>query len=172
MKLAIMHQAAPGRDPRGSPSSGNAACATEAAAAERHVFVYGTLRRGGANDINRLVPAPRFVGHARLSGTLHHLGAYPGLVLGGTTQVLGEIYAIEAALEPVLDRIEEVYPQNSDEYAKREVPVAVAGRELSCLVYEINPAYVRGRPVVQSGDWLAETGAISNDEMMIPDMKI
>ena len=51
-------------------------------AATRHVFVYGTLRRGGSNDITRLAPAPRFVGSAQLAGQMYDLGAYPGLILG------------------------------------------------------------------------------------------
>jgi len=28
----------------------------------RHVFVYGSLRRGGRNDIKRLSPTPRYAG--------------------------------------------------------------------------------------------------------------
>ena len=47
----------------------------------RHVFVYGTLRQTGSNDITRLQPAPRFIGRAVVAGVLYHLGAYPGLVL-------------------------------------------------------------------------------------------
>ena len=39
-----------------------------------HVFVYGTLRRGEANDINRLRPPPRYLGQARTRGTLYALG--------------------------------------------------------------------------------------------------
>ena len=42
---------------------------------ERHVFVYGTLRRGQANDINRLLPAPRYVGQGVITGVMYHLGA-------------------------------------------------------------------------------------------------
>ena len=49
--------------------------------ATRYVFVYGTLRRGGSNDITRLVPSPRWVGTAQVAGQMYNLGAYPGLVL-------------------------------------------------------------------------------------------
>ena len=124
--------------------------------AQRHVFVYGTLRRGEANDINRLLPAPRFVGLAQISGAMYHLGAYPGVVLGPLGAVVGEVYAIKHALERVLDEIEELYPQNKDEYFKRALPVTVGKRQIDCLVYEINPAYVEGRPVIASGDWVQE----------------
>ena len=122
--------------------------------AERHVFVYGTLRRGEANDIHRLLPPPRFVGQAAMAGVMYDLGAYPGVVLGPSGTVTGEVYSIEPALERVLDEIEEIYPQQRDEYFKREVRLTVGARQLACLVYEINAAYVKGKPVIASGDWV------------------
>lgn len=120
----------------------------------RHVFVYGTLRRGEANDINRLQPAPRFVGVARIPGEMFHLGRYPGVILGGPGWVQGEVYAITSALEQQLDVIEEVYPQQADEYFKREVPVTVGTQVIDCLLYEINPRYTQGRPRIVGGDWV------------------
>ena len=71
----------------------------------RYVFVYGTLRRGGSNDINRLAPAPVWVGEASIAGTLYDFGRYPGVVLGGEGRVVGEVYGIDASLERVLDEI-------------------------------------------------------------------
>jgi gamma-glutamylcyclotransferase (GGCT)/AIG2-like uncharacterized protein YtfP len=136
-------------------------------AAARYVFVYGTLRRGDVRDINRLSPAPRFVGHASVNGTLYHLGSYPGIVLGGEGAVRGEVYAITQALEHLLDEIEEVWPQQTGEYAKREVEVqmlpgadgtpAEPGR-LPCLLYEIAPDQLIGRPAITGGDWLKHLG--------------
>ncbi len=119
-----------------------------------HVFVYGTLRQGDDNDINRLQPAPRLIGPATVCGTMYHLGAYPGVVMGGSKGVVGEVYAISAVLQQVLDEIEEVYPQQRDEYFKRVVPVEVQGNEIACVVYEINPVYILGRPVITTGDWV------------------
>lgn len=125
-----------------------------------HVFVYGTLRRGGANDITRLAPAPVFVGTAHVAGTLYDLGAYPGVVLGGAGRVHGEVYAIVPALERRLDKIEGLYPAQGDEYFKRVVDVTVQRAEggavdLRCIVYEYNPRYLRGAAVLIGGDWLA-----------------
>ena len=119
-----------------------------------HVFVYGTLRQGQDNDITRLQPAPCFLGHAEVNGTLFHLGAYPGLMLGGTGRVQGEVYAIEPALECRLDEIEGLYPQPNDEYFKRSLPIAVQGRLLRCILYEINPRFVEGARTILSGDWV------------------
>lgn len=136
-----------------------------AAAAPRHVFVYGTLRAGGSNDIARFSPAPQRIGDGVIAGTLYDLGAYPGVVLGGEGRVRGEIYRIAPALEAQLDRLEEVEPDGSGEYQKRDVWVqvnrlnglsGVAGSkdaQLKCLVYEIHPGRIEGRAVIASGDW-------------------
>ena len=123
---------------------------------QRHVFVYGTLRRGDDNDITRLKPEPVFVGSAVITGTLYDLGAYPGIRLDGEGLVQGEVYAIAPELEVQLDEIEELYPQQRDEYFKRIVPVAVQERTFACIVYEINPKYVVGRAILPGGDWARE----------------
>ena len=129
----------------------------------RHVFVYGTLRRGDVRDITHLQPPPVFVGMARVQGVLYNLGTYPGLLLGGEGRVTGEVYAISAELERQLDSIEEVWPQPTGEYNKREVKVQLRQHQASheapdavgvlCLLYEIDPARARGRPVSLGGDW-------------------
>ncbi|AMO24812.1 hypothetical protein GCM10027034_08240 [Ramlibacter solisilvae] len=122
----------------------------------RHVFVYGTLRRGGRNDINRLTPAPRYVGMGEVKGCLYHLDWYPGLALGGEqpVTVVGEVYEVSPQLEAVLDEIEAIVPGPDSEYFKRELPVDVGGRPIACLVYEINPARVAGKRRIEHGDWV------------------
>jgi len=120
-----------------------------------HVFVYGTLRRGGRNDIARYRPAPVWIGEAGIAGTLYDLGAYPGVVLGGTRRVRGEVYVIEPAVEAALDVLEEVAADGSGEYIKRQVRVEVGSHWFDCLVYEIHPARIAGRRVIESGDWIA-----------------
>lgn len=125
-------------------------------AAPRNVFVYGTLRAGGSNDIRRFSPQPAFVGPGRLRGTLYDLGAYPGAVLAGEGELVGEVYRIEPALELALDRLEEVREDGTGEYLKRECAVAVQGvGVVACLVYEIHPSRIAGTPVLPHGDWLA-----------------
>ncbi|WP_345540914.1 gamma-glutamylcyclotransferase family protein [Variovorax defluvii] len=122
--------------------------------ASRHVFVYGTLRRGGRNDIARFDPPARFVGAASVAGTLYDLGSYPGAVLGGDGVLTGEVYAIDPALEAQLDVLEGVRPDDSGEYIKRELRVRVGALEIDCLVYEIHPSRIVGRPAITSGNWL------------------
>ena len=122
----------------------------------RHVFVYGTLRRGGRNDINRLRPAPEYVGMGEVRGVLYHIDWYPGLTLGGeeAVTVVGEVYRITPELEAVLDGIEQIVPEADSEYFKREVDIAVEGKPLPCLLYEVNPARVRDKQVIGHGDWI------------------
>ena len=126
----------------------------------RHVFVYGSLRRGEQRDINRLLPAPCWVGRASVAGLMHDLGAYPGVVLGGTGLVRGEVYQISAELARQLDEIEEVWPEPSGEYAKREVAVQLdcpsggSSAQLVCVLYEVAPARVLGKLVIAGGDWV------------------
>ncbi len=119
-------------------------------------FVYGTLRRGDDNDITQLSPAPEFMGSASIFGTMFHLGGYPGVTLGGEGQIVGEVYAVSAELEKTLDAIESEYPAQPDEYAKRPIRVQLAGQWRDCFVYEINPAYVEGKQIISSGDWVKD----------------
>jgi gamma-glutamylcyclotransferase (GGCT)/AIG2-like uncharacterized protein YtfP len=123
-------------------------------------FVYGTLRQGDDNDITRLAPAPEFIGPAAIQGTMFHLGGYPGVTLGvglgGTGQIVGEVYAVSSELEKKLDAIESEYPAQTDEYVKREIEVNVQGQTRLCHVYEINPAYTQGKPIIASGDWVKD----------------
>jgi gamma-glutamylcyclotransferase (GGCT)/AIG2-like uncharacterized protein YtfP len=125
-------------------------------APSRHVFVYGTLRRGGRNDINQLYPAPDYVGMGEVQGLLYHIDWYPGLTLGGeeAVTVVGEVYRITPELEVVLDRIERIVPGGDNEYFKSEIDVEVEGRAIRCLVYEVNPERVRGKRVIGHGDWI------------------
>ena len=91
-----------------------------------YVAVYGTLRAGGVNDIARLQPGTVCLGKTELTGTLHDLGWYPGLRLEGGQLVLAEVYAMDAALEQAMDRIEGLWPEDMGEYTKRLLTLPVA----------------------------------------------
>ena len=131
-----------------------------------YVAVYGTLRARGVNDIRRMADGLRIAGVTCLTGTLHDLGWYPGLVLQGTRPVVAEVYPLNPALEQALDRIEGLWPHDLGEYIKRvrNQPVTLtdgAVQSLEVLVYEATPRVVHGAPVIDAGDWLAwfrETG--------------
>ncbi len=125
-----------------------------------HVAVYGTLRAGGVNEIARLRPGIISTGRTTLTGTLHDLGWYPGLIFQGTQQVLAEVYPLDHALEQVLDGYEGIWPQNTGEYTKRIItlPVALTSgstQMMALLVYEALPATVQQAPMIAASDWLA-----------------
>ncbi len=90
-----------------------------------------------------------------------------GAVEGSGGVVRGEVYAIAPALEQVLDEIEEVWPQQTGEYTRREVAVTLdnpppdLSRDetcvpciVDCLVYHIDAARSEGRFLIADGDWV------------------
>jgi gamma-glutamylcyclotransferase (GGCT)/AIG2-like uncharacterized protein YtfP len=119
------------------------------------VFVYGTLLRGQVNHglLARAQFGARFLGSHRTEPrfTLFLLGAYPGLVAGGSTAVLGEVYRVNDAGLRALDRLED-FPRLYD----RTLVQTPYGR---AWVY-LYRGGVGDRPVIASGDWraLASTG--------------
>ena len=74
------------------------------------LFVYGTLKRGGAN--HGWLDGQAFLGPARTGpgATLYSLGEYPGLVAdpSDTEGVAGELWAVDAACLARLDAFEGV----------------------------------------------------------------
>jgi uncharacterized protein with von Willebrand factor type A (vWA) domain len=60
---------------------------------------------------------------------------------------------ISDGLERQLDEIEEVWPQQTGEYARQEVVVPCVALALTCLVYEAAAERVQGHAVIDSGDW-------------------
>jgi len=120
----------------------------------RYVFVYGTLRAGGSNDITRYRPLPSIRGNATAVGTLYDLGTYPGMRLEGTQCVVGEVYCITASVEQALDALEGVRTDDNGEYVKKMIELDVDGQPLTCLVYEIHESRIDGRTLIEGGDWL------------------
>jgi gamma-glutamylcyclotransferase (GGCT)/AIG2-like uncharacterized protein YtfP len=77
----------------------------------RHVFVYGTLKRGQDHAMaRRLAAEGTYCGKASLAGRLIDLGAYPGMLpaLEAGERVKGELFALpeEGDLLESLDRYE------------------------------------------------------------------
>ncbi|MBI2815182.1 MAG: gamma-glutamylcyclotransferase [Opitutae bacterium] len=72
------------------------------------VFVYGTLKRGGAN--HAFLAGQQFLGPARTQPgfTLYSLGDCPGMVRapGDTAGVAGELWVVDDACLAELDRLE------------------------------------------------------------------
>lgn len=118
-------------------------------------FVYGTLRIGGRNDIRRYGPGSRLAGPAKVRGRLYDLGNYPGLVLGGSDWVTGELHWVSTAIEPALDELEEVWPQRHGLYRRTRALVMAGQDSCSALVYEMDSRRAQAWPLIECGDWLA-----------------
>ena len=127
------------------------------------LFVYGTLRTGGSNDIARIAPEARHFAGARVRGLLYDLGAYPALLLDpGAGWVAGELYTVPAHAWPALDALEEpVTPERPDgEYFKLEAEVELAdGSHRLVWIYVANPAVLKLDRLIAGGDWMAHAAA-------------
>ncbi|WP_232316653.1 gamma-glutamylcyclotransferase family protein [Candidatus Burkholderia verschuerenii] len=129
-----------------------------------YVFVYGTLRAGEINDINRAaerhgIAKPACIGAAYVRGRLFDFGSYPGLVLDDqAAPVRGDVYEIEDALVPVLDEIEEVYPGVEGLFRAHRLHVQVAledaHTDIDCLIYPVAESAVNGLTRIEGGDWV------------------
>lgn len=125
-----------------------------------NVFVYGTLRADEINDIRRAaerhgVAAPRWLGKACVRGRLYDFGSYPGFVPDADADVVhGDVYAIDDALLPVLDEIEEVYPGRPGLFLRDTTTVELNGDALECIFYPVDASAVSDRARIDCGDWV------------------
>jgi gamma-glutamylcyclotransferase (GGCT)/AIG2-like uncharacterized protein YtfP len=109
------------------------------------LFVYGSLR---PNEVASLLEDPDtdYLGQAEIYGTLHDLGWYPGVTLGGNSTVHGDLFRIKTdTLSKRLDAYEG-YPSLFD----RKQTETTEG--LPVFVYTYNYD-VYDDIVVESGDW-------------------
>ena len=129
------------------------------------LFVYGTLRRGGSNDIARIAQDASFVATARVRGRLYDVnGRWPALVLDDTADwVTGEIYAVPPHAWATLDALEDpVTPTHPDgAYFKVEAMVTYAGHTERVTLYTANPARTRLTNLIASGDWMAYAASLA-----------
>jgi gamma-glutamylcyclotransferase (GGCT)/AIG2-like uncharacterized protein YtfP len=74
----------------------------------KHVFVYGTLKRGGSNHF--LLAGQQFVGagQTRAGFALYDLEGYPGMVAEAAAAggIAGEVWSVDATCLAELDRLE------------------------------------------------------------------
>jgi len=75
----------------------------------QNIFVYGTLRCGQRN--HHLLRNTAYLGLHRSDPVfiMLHLGAFPGVVRGGSTAIVGEVYRVNPATLRTLDVLED-YP--------------------------------------------------------------
>lgn len=117
---------------------------------EYKVFVYGTLREGDVRngvlkDMQELGQA-EFIKNATTYGIykMVDLGAFPGIIEGGTTSIVGEIWGIDKYTKSYLDLMEGVPLLYEDK------PIQIENEE---DVYAYFLVRHKGYPEIKSGDW-------------------
>lgn len=129
------------------------------------VFVYGTLRRGQPNAY--LLGGGVLVGRGLAAGRLYDLSTFPGAIMdppygGGrvdpSDRIVGEVYDVTPATLVALDRLEGYDPEHEmgSHYLRRRVDITLTVPRGTCQawIYIYNRP-VAGRPLIESGDWLA-----------------
>ena len=119
-------------------------------------FVYGSLLRGEAN--HRLLQRARFVRAARTSPvfTMVDLGAFPGILAGGTTAIAGEVYEVDEDTLRALDRLE----GHPTFYRRHEVEL---DDRSFASAYLLPAPRLRSFPAVTSGSWLEHRARACED---------
>jgi gamma-glutamylcyclotransferase (GGCT)/AIG2-like uncharacterized protein YtfP len=114
------------------------------------VFVYGTLRRGGAGAMSIRFPESNFIANAKVSGSLYDLGAYPGLLVNESNSlVTGEVYEVDDETLKELDEFEA-----ASSYRRKQVEISLGAHRKVGWVYEPNPEFYSLRELITSGDWV------------------
>jgi gamma-glutamylcyclotransferase (GGCT)/AIG2-like uncharacterized protein YtfP len=114
------------------------------------VFVYGTLRRGGAGSMSNRFPDSKFIAEAVVKGSLYDLGAYPGLLLTeSNSTVTGEVYEVD---DETLKRLDDF--EATSNYLRKQVDVSLGNSRKVCWTYEPDPEFYSLRRLISSGDWM------------------
>ncbi len=120
------------------------------------VFVYGTLKSGGAiRGLNQFGEGAAIVGKAKTmypDYEMSDLGAFPGVFLNGKFHIEGEVWEVDDQVMEQLDAIEG-YP----DFYNRQVTHTTQGK--AWMYYLEGEAYkdyagVRGDQVIEEGDTL------------------
>ena len=114
------------------------------------VFVYGTLRRGGARAMSIRFPNSKFIADAKVNGHLYDLGAYPGLLLNESSSlVIGEVYEVD---DEILNKLDDF--EASSNYWRKEVEISLGTHRRIGWTYEPNPEFYSLLKLITSGDWI------------------
>lgn len=111
------------------------------------IFVYGSLRRGGA--LNNVLQGSEFLFSCRTKPeySLFSLGKFPALIHLGNTAVLGEVYEISDNVLQLLDSIE------GHPYVYLRTPIYLENNlEIEGYLFSSwIPSYIN---LIKSGDWI------------------
>jgi gamma-glutamylcyclotransferase (GGCT)/AIG2-like uncharacterized protein YtfP len=119
------------------------------------LFVYGTLRQGGANH-HYLEHASLLEGHCWVFGEMHDTGlGYPVLKENKKRRVWGELYEVSTQQLSQIDQLEEYSPfSESNEYERVILQVYSEKRRVNAYVYLAGDQLLQCEEPIESGDWL------------------
>ena len=117
------------------------------------VAVYGSLRQGMGN--HGLLRSARFVGRfwTAPAYTMRSLGYFPGMIDGGDTAILCEVYDVD---DNTFDRLD-VLESNGRYYERQRLPLVSddpTAADTLAWVYILMPGHRAGDRVI-SGDWIS-----------------
>jgi len=114
------------------------------------LFVYGSLRRGCDNPhAQQLDREARYFGSGKVYGRMYRVDWYPGVVLGGSDWVTGDLF--DDVPESTIAQLDQY--EGSNEFQRRQVEAYLPnGEGLDCWIYEF-VAPVEGLARIESGDY-------------------
>lgn len=126
----------------------------------RHLFVYGTLRRGSRRPMAlQLHAAATSLGSAKARGALYDFGSYPGAIFDDRHpgEIVGEVFAMpdDARLLAALDAYEGIAGEEEGGlYRRIEIALHLPdGKQVMAWSYELVETPPASRRI-PSGDWL------------------
>ena len=110
------------------------------------IFVYGSLRQGGA--LSWYLAGSECLGEkeTKKEHSLYSLGPFPAMTAEGDTAVIGEVYEVNKETLDMLDRAE-----GHPNFYVRTPIVLEDGTKVEAYLL---PGIPRGCEKVESGDWL------------------
>ncbi len=97
-------------------------------------------------------PNSKFVGDAKVSGSLYDLGVYPGLLLDESKSlVTGDVYEVDDEILNEMDDIEA-----PSDYRRKQVEISLGTDRKKCWIYvpEQDPEFYSAHTPITSGDWI------------------
>jgi gamma-glutamylcyclotransferase (GGCT)/AIG2-like uncharacterized protein YtfP len=95
-------------------------------------------------------PNSKFIGDAGVNGSLHDLGAYPGLLLNQSSSlVIGEVYEVD---DEILNKLDDF--EASSDYFRTQVEISLGALKRMGWTYAPNPESCSHHKSITSGDWI------------------
>lgn len=120
------------------------------------LFVYGTLRKGGAND-HYLQHSELVEGMCWITGEMHNTPfGYPIVRFRGQEKIIGELYAITSEELDRIDKLEGYDPEDKseNEYERVECTVYTDESETNAYTYIAGKGFAPINEAIIGGDWL------------------